>query len=329
MTILHGGIATFLKAPVVPPERSALEAAGANVAVIGLPDDTTTVTRPGASHGPRAVRDASAHFAFGEYYHYDYDVTISDFLSIVDCGDVDAVAGNARRTFERTEAALDEIYAASCFPVLVGGDHATTIPGARAFARHLNGQMGFIMFDTHLDTAPDIDGEELSHCCPVHRVLDLPNVDGRNVVIIGAHGAANPKLEKDVADAYGVTVFSVRDIDRLGIDEVSRRAVELAADGTESIYLSVDIDVLDGAFAWGTCGPEIGGMTGRELVRALEIVGAGPIGALDMVEVSPFLDPSGNTARAGARCLIDVLAQRAITIRDGAATRAAAVAGGN
>jgi agmatinase len=324
MTIVHGGIATFFKAPVVPPERAALEAAGANVAVIGLPDDTTTVTRPGASHGPRAVRDASAHFAFGEYYHYDYDVTISDFLTIVDCGDVDAVAGNAARTFERAAAALDEIYAASCFPVLIGGDHATSIPGARALARHTDGAMGFVMFDTHLDTAPDIDGEELSHCSPVHRVLDLPNVSGRNIVIVGAHGAANPKLEKDVADEHGITVFSVRDVDRLGIDEVARRAVEIAADGTETTYLSVDIDVLDGAFAWGTCGPELGGMTGRELVRALEIVGAGPIGALDMVEVSPFLDPSGNTARAGARIVIDVLAQRAIAVRDRSPTAAVA-----
>jgi agmatinase len=318
MTIVHGGIATFLKAPHVPPERTALQATGASVAILGLPDDTTTVTRPGASHGPRAVRDASSHFSFGEYYHFDYDVTISEHLTIVDCGDVDAVAGNAARTFQRTEAALDEIYAAGCFPVLIGGDHATTIPGARALARNTAGKMGFVMFDTHLDTAPNIDGEELSHCSPAHRVLDLPNVDGRNVVILGAHGAANPKLEKDVADEHGVTVFSVRDLDKLGIDEVARRSIDLASDGTETVYLSFDIGVLDGAFAWGTCGPEIGGMTGREAVRALEIIGAGTIGAMDMVEVSPFLDPSGATARVGARVVIDVLALQAIRARDGA-----------
>lgn len=317
MTIVHGGIATFLKAPVVPPERSALKEAGADVAILGLPDDTTTVTRPGASHGPRAVRDASAHFSWGEYYHYDQDITISEYLTIVDCGDVDAVAGNVARTFERTEAALAEIYAAGCFPVLIGGDHATTIPGARALARETKGQMGFIMFDTHLDTAPDVDGEELNHCCPAHRVLDLPNVDGRNCVILGVHGAANPKYEKEVAERFGVTVFSVRDIDRLGIDEVARRSLEVAGAGTDTIYLSFDIDVLDGAFAWGTCGPEIGGMTGRELVRALEIIAAGPIGAFDSVEVSPFLDPSGATARVGARAVIDVLAQRSIQVRDG------------
>lgn len=325
MTILHAGIATFLRAPQVAPERGALAAAGATAAVLGLPDDTTTVTRPGASHGPRAIRDASSHYAFGENYHYDYQITYSDHLSLVDCGDVDPVAGNAARTFERAETALQEIHSAGCFPILLGGDHATTIPGVRALARQRHGPMGFIIFDTHLDTAPDIDGETLSHCCPVHRAVDLPNVDGHNVVIIGVHGAANPKLEQEVAERLGITVFAMRDVERLGIEEVSKHALAIACEGTESLYLSVDIDVLDGAYAWGTCGPEIGGMTGRELVRGLEVIGAGPVSAMDCVEVAPFLDPSGYTARIAARVVIDVLALQALRIRDG---RTSAAAGG-
>ena len=310
MSVLHAGIATFLAAPYVPPERARLQEAGATIAVLGLPDDTTTVTRPGASHGPRAIRDASSHFAFGETYHLDYDVTISDHETIVDCGDVDPVAGNAARTFERTEAALAEIAAAGAFPVLLGGDHAALIPGGRAAARTLSGRMGLVMLDTHLDTAPDIDGELLSHCSPVHRLLDLDNVEGRNVAIIGVHGAANPKLELDVAREHGVHVFTVRDIDRDGVDAVCRWALEAVSDGTEGVYLSFDIDVLDGGFAWGTCGPEIGGMTGREVVRALEILSTADLVAMDCVEVAPFLDPSGNTARIGARAVIDVLAGR-------------------
>lgn len=315
MTVLHAGIATFLGAPYVPPERDALSAAGATVAVLGLPDDTTTVTRSGASHGPRAIRDASSHFAFGETYHFDYDVTISEHETIVDCGDVSPVAGNAARTFERAEAALAEIHAAGAFPVLLGGDHATLIPGARAAARALSGQMGLVMLDTHLDTAPDIDGEELSHCSPVHRVLDLDNVEGRNIAIIGAHGAANPRLELEVAEEHGVHVFSIRDIDRDGIEAVARQALEVVSDGTAGVYLSFDIDVLDGGFAWGTCGPEIGGMTGRELVKALEVLSAARLVAMDSVEVAPFLDPSGNTARIGARSVIDVLAGRIAATR--------------
>ena len=223
MAILHAGIATFLKAPPVAPERAALEEVGATVAVLGLPYDSTTVTRPGASHGPRAIRDASSHYSFGGGYHGDYDVTLSDHLTLVDCGDVDGAPGRAEETYERTERALDEIYAAGCFPVLLGGDHGTTIPGARALSRRLDGPMGFVMFDTHLDTAPEIDGEPLSHCCPAHRVLDLPNVEGRNMAIVGAYGAANPKLEKDVADEHGIAVLTVRDIDRDGIDAVVAR----------------------------------------------------------------------------------------------------------
>jgi agmatinase len=322
MAILHAGIATFLKAPPVDPERPALEQANATVAVLGLPYDSTTVTRPGASHGPRAIRDASSHYSFGGGYHGDYDVTLSEHLTLVDCGDVDGAPGRAEETYARTERALDEIYAAGCFPVLLGGDHGTTIPGARALSRHLDGPMGFVMFDTHLDTAPEIDGEPLSHCCPAHRVLDLPNVEGRNMAIVGIHGAANPKLEQEVADEHGIRVLTVRDIDDQGIDQVARRALEVATDGTVGVYLSVDIDVLDGAYAWGTCGPEIGGMTGRELVRALEIVAAGPVAAVDCVEVAPMLDPSGHTARVGARVVIDVLAARAHRLRDGATAEA-------
>jgi len=170
--------------------------------------------------------------------------------------------------------------------------------------------MGLVMLDTHLDTAPDIDGELLSHCSPVHRLLDLDNVEGRNVAIVGVHGAANPKLELDVAREHGVHVFTVRDIDRDGVEAVCRRALEAVSDGTEGVYLSFDIDVLDGGFAWGTCGPEIGGMTGREVVRALEILSTADLVAMDCVEVAPFLDPSGNTARVGARAVIDVLAGR-------------------
>ena len=322
MAILHAGIATFLKAPPVEPRGSTLAEAKATVGILGLPYDSTTVTRPGASHGPRAIRDASSHYSFGGGYHGDYDITLSDYLTLVDCGDVDGAPGRAEETYKRAERALDEIYAARCFPVLLGGDHGTTIPGARALSRELDGPMGFVMFDTHLDTAPEIDGEPLSHCCPAHRVLDLPNVEGRNMAIVGVHGAANPKLEKDVADEHGITVFTVREIDGLGIDEVARRALEVASDGTEGVYLSVDIDVLDGAYAWGTCGPEIGGMTGRELVRALEIVAAGPIAAVDCVEVAPMLDPSGHTARVGARVVIDVLAARARRLRDGVPSEA-------
>jgi arginase family enzyme len=152
MGILHAGIATFLKMPSVPPDPDALRSAGADVAVLGLPYDGTTVTRPGASHGPRAIRDASSHFAFGETYHSDYDVRTADHLRIVDCGDIDGVPGNAARTFAMTEGALDAIHSAGCFPVLIGGDHGTTIPGARSLARALDGPMGFIMFDTHLES---------------------------------------------------------------------------------------------------------------------------------------------------------------------------------
>ena len=85
----------------------------------------------------------------------------------------------------------------------------------------------------------------------MHRVLDLPNVEGPNIAIIGAHGAANPRIEREVAERHGVRVFTVHDIDRDGIAAVAQRALEAASDGTDGVYLSFDIDVLDGGFAGG------------------------------------------------------------------------------
>ena len=310
MTILHAGIATFLGAQYTPPQRDELRAAGATVAILGLPDDTTTVTRSGAGHGPRAIRDASSHFAFGGTYHLDYDVTISDHE-----------AEQIERANASTSTPVVFVHGLWLLPnswdrwaalFEEAGYVAALIPGARAAARAGVGRMGLVMLDTHLDTAPELDGEELSHCSPVARVLELDNVDGTSIAIIGAHGAANPRLELDAAREHGVHVFTVRDIEREGIDTVARRAIDAVSAGTDGVYLSFDIDVLDGGFAWGTCGPEIGGLTGRELVRALEILSAGRLVAMDCVEVAPFLDPSGNTARIAARAVIDVLAGRIV-----------------
>jgi agmatinase len=317
MTILHGGIATFLKAPVVEPERSALEAAGADVAVIGLPDDTTTVTRPGASHGPRAVRDASAHFAFGEYYHYDYDVTISDYLTIVDCGDIDAVAGNAARTFERAAAALDELRRL----VPPGADRRRPRhddPGRRALAAHRRRDgLRHVRHPSRHGTrhrrgrARTARPSTACSTCPTSTAATSSSrPTGRQ-----------PQIREGRRRRARRTVFSVRDIDRLGIDEVARRASRSPPTAPRP-HTSPSTSTLDGAFAWGTCGPEIGGMTGRS--SCVQSRSSPPARSAPWTwSVSPFLDPSGNTARAGAR-VIDVLALRAIAVREATAPVAAA-----
>ena len=89
----------------------------------------------------------------------------------VDCGDCDIALANAAKTFERAEADIGEILAAGALPVTLGGDHSITIPAVRAVRAHFDNP-GLVLIDTHLDTAPDVGGEELNHCCPITRAVD-------------------------------------------------------------------------------------------------------------------------------------------------------------
>lgn len=305
--VLHAGIASFLQSPIVEPKVDDLKSVGATHAIYGFPFDHTTITRPGSSHGPRAVRDASSQYL---PYHFDYDLNLSDSITLVDCGDVKAIPGSAAKTFAAAEADLDEIYKAGVMPIIVGGEHSTTIPGAASFARSKKGPLGLVMFDTHIDTAMDMGGEKLTHCAPITRSLDLEQYSAKNTVIIGMHGPANPVEERRWVEEHGVRMYTMEEIMDRGIKRVTREAMEIAWDGTDGVYLTIDLDCLDASFVPGTCAPEPGGLTSRELLHALKIVGEFGFSAFDIAEVAPQYDIGGITARMGCRIILDLLAAR-------------------
>jgi agmatinase len=289
--VLHAGIHGFLRSPVVRPDREELAAAAATHAVYGIPFDSTTLYRTGSMHGPKAVRDASAQFVS---YHYDYDLDLAEHIRLVDCGDAAAVPGNAARTLALAQADLEQILAAGAMPIVLGGEHTVTIAATR-------------VFDTHLDTATEIGGEELTYCAPVSRTLDLDAFAPGNVAIVGVHGPANPREERRWADEHGVRVFSTAEIERRGIVEVTQEAMALAWKETGGVYVSIDIDCLDAAYSPGGA-PEPGGLTSRELFAALrEVAGAG-YSAFDVVEVAPQYDLAGITATTACRVVLDLLA---------------------
>ncbi len=310
-SVLIANAGTFLKAPAVAPAASAIKASGCRVVVFGLPFDSTTIARPGAQLGPRAIRDASCHFLS---YHAEFEVDLFDELGIVDAGDVEVVPGNAQATLDRCADLVGEVLDAGALPVFFGGEHVTTIGGTWGVDRHRPGKYGLIMFDTHLDTAQAVGGERLNHCCPITRAMELGSFDPSKCVIIGPHGAMNPKAEVEYARHQGITVFSVRDVERLGPAIVAEQALAKVAEGTDGVYLSVDMDCLNSAESPGTCVPTLGGLTGRELLRMLEVVGRGNLVCMDLTEVNPAYD-SGITAMGACQVIVDTLAAYAIARR--------------
>jgi len=295
----------FLGAPFVAPAEQELRAAGATHAVYGVPFDSTTLFRTGSLHGPHAVRDASAQFL---PYHYDYDVDLDELLTLVDCGDAAAVPGSARTTFERAGADLRAIHAAGAVPIVLGGEHSVTIAAAAALAESREGPFGLVVFDTHLDTAEHIGGETLTYCAPVSRTLELEQFPAENASLVGIHGPANPREERAWAEERGLRVHDMAEVERRGIREVTAEAMERAWHGAKGVYVSIDIDVLDAAFAPGTSGAEPGGLTTRELLAAVGVVAAAGYTAFDVVEVAPQYDPAGITATAACRVVLDMLA---------------------
>jgi agmatinase len=204
------------------------------------------------------------------------------------------------------EALVRQVVEAGVVPVVLGGDHSIAEPDIRAVAsRH--GAVGLVHFDTHTDTGTEVFGVEVSHGTPMYRLVRDGHVDPRRYVQIGLRGYWPGERELAWQREQGITSFFMHDVRELGIDAVVERAAAIAGDGPT--FLSVDIDVLDPAFAPGTGTPEPGGMTSGDLLRAcrtlasrLRIVG------MDLVEVIPTAVGSADvTALAAERVVREVL----------------------
>jgi guanidinobutyrase len=302
--LLHAGLTgSFLQLPHVAPRADALRAHGAKAAVYGLPFDATNISRTGANYGPRAIRDVSR---MSLTYNATVDMDVLD-LNPVDTGDCAIALANPEKTFARAQADISEIVAGGALPLTLGGDHSITIPAARAVQEHYD-DAGFVLIDTHLDTAPDVGGEELNHCCPIPRAIEA-GFDPTKVALIGISGWMNPRTELAYCRQHGITVIWLEDIWEHGTRWAIERALEVAGGG-DGIYMSFDVDALDGAYAPGTCCPTPAGMTSREAIELVRgIAGSGLVG-FDVVETAPSLEGnvSSITALIAARVTLEAMA---------------------
>lgn len=301
--LLHAGTGgTFMRLPRLTADTKALKDAGVTAAFLGFPWDAMCISRTGTNMGPKAIRDASDQFSF---FNANLDLDLSDHYTFADCGDVPVVPGSAVKTMKLAEDMVDEIMASGAMPITLGGDHSVSIACVRAFAKHVK-KPGLILVDSHFDTALEVGGEELSHCCPITRAVDA-GFDPRNIVIIGTNGWMNPRNELEYIREKGITLMPLEMIIEKGPSVVAREAAEIAGNGTDSVYLTFDIDAIDGAYAPGTGVPAPGGMTSREaisLIRELAKVG---LGGFDLVEVSPSYDHDGITSRLAVQLILEAL----------------------
>jgi agmatinase len=303
------GLLTF---GAVPYTEDPAELAGADVAIIGAPTDDLVSDRPGARFGPRGIRAASC--PSGPHLEAGVDAFVA--LRVLDYGDAPVLPADPARTHEAIERTVCEVLNAGAIPIVLGGDHGIAEPDIRACARR-HGPLGLVHFDAHTDTGREVFGVEISHGTPMYRLVEQGHIDPRRYVQIGLRGYWPGETEFSWQSERGIASIFMHEVRELGIDAVAERAITAVGDGPA--YLSLDIDVLDPAFAPGTGTPEPGGMSTADLFRAAQLLASrlDLVGA-EVVEVIPTAVGSSDiTALAAERLVREILTGLAIRRRLG------------
>ena len=281
----------FLKAPPLAADHP--------FAVAGIAWDGSTTNRPGARLGPRAIREASHMLCDGTHPWFG-----TTPLGIVgDAGDLALPNTSLERMREAMTPLVEPLIRAHRVAWL-GGDHSITLPLLRAYRRLLGRPLAVIHFDAHCDTWSDHFGEPSGHGTWVYEAIAEGLVERSAFVQIGIRSAGERAAVRYVADQGGLilTARELRGLEspaQLGPVIASIRG-RLAAAGHPPLYLSLDIDCLDPAFAPGTGTPEPGGLTSNQVLTLLEELADLPFVGMDCVEVSPPYDHAELTSHAAA-----------------------------
>lgn len=257
--------------------------------IIGLPMDSTASFRPGTRHAPYRVREVSEGV---EEYSIYQDRSLEE-ISFYDAGDVTIPFGNIQESLKRMEETARELLALQKKIFSIGGEHLVSLPIIKAYAEKYP-EMAVIQMDAHADLREDYLGESLSHATVMRHVLQV--VGEKNLYQLGIRSGTREEMQyaKAYSNLYLNRFLSV-------LDEVKEKI------GSRPVYISLDIDVLDPAFAPGTGTPEAAGISSRELIKALLDLGELNVVGFDVVEISPPYDTGENTSILGAKILREVL----------------------
>lgn len=291
------GLRTFARLPPLA------DVGRADVAVLGAPFDGATTFRAGARFGPAAIREASLLLR-----PYNETQAISPFaaVQVADAGDAPATPVDLEAGHAAIEAEARAIGDGGGRVLGLGGDHSVSLPLLRA-ASAAHGALSLVQLDAHTDTWDSYFGARYTHGTIFRRAAEEGLIDPGASVQIGLRGSLYGPEDLDDNRALGFTTLLAREFDSASVTG----ALELIGSRVRSpLYVTVDIDVLDPAFAPGTGTPEAGGLTSRELLALLSgIAGlAVEVAAADVVEVSPPYDPAGVTAVAAANAAYELIA---------------------
>ncbi len=262
--------------------------------VMGVPYDLGTSARPGARFGPGAIRQASAQLRW-EKRRWPWQFALDSSINVIDYGDLDYADGDSADMVETTTRHAARVLAADKFLLCFGGDHFVSLPLLRATAQ-VHGEVALVHFDAHTDT--EQSDLEFYHGSMFHRGLQEGLLDPTTSIQLGIRTEFDTgSHELAVLDASWVNDHSADD----AIARIHERV------GNRPVYLSIDIDCLDPAYAPGTGTPVVGGISTDKLLQILRGMTTHNIVAADVMEVAPAYDPAEITALAAATIGLELL----------------------
>lgn len=264
-------------------------------AVIGVPFDGAVTNRPGARFGPQEIRRASLMLCDG--LHPVFEVSPAEVTG--DAGDMLLPNASGLPAVRDAIGAQAAPWMARHHCVFIGGDHSITLPLLRA-AKAVHGELALIHFDAHCDTWVDHFGEPSGHGTWTYEAIQEGLVSPAHTVQIGLRSSGERAAREYVRDQGGLiyTARSLRGLDGDAMKPVIAEILERL--GSRPVYLTLDIDCLDPAFAPGTGTPEPGGMTSSQVLTLLEAFAGLNFVGMDCVEVAPAYDHAELTSQAAA-----------------------------
>jgi agmatinase len=272
-----------------------------DVALLGVPFDTGVTYRVGGRFGPGAVRDASVML---RPYNPNLEIAPFEHLSCIDYGDVAIVPGYIERSYAAIEAAVAPIVEAGVIPLLIGGDHACTLPHLRG--TRSRGPVAVIDFDSHTDAWDSYFGEKYNHGTWMRRAIEEGLVDVAHSIEVGLRGPIYAAQDwTGLRSELGLDYLTTEDVLRIGPAATAAAIRERVGD--RPAFISFDIDVVDPAFAPGTGTPEPGGLSAHDALAIVRRLTGIDFVGFDVVEVIPAYDPAGQTAFLAANLAYEML----------------------
>lgn len=297
----YAGVPSFMRLPYLAaddPRRAEVD-----IGIFGLPWDGATSNRPGARHGPRALRDASTMI---REMNRSTGQLPFQAARIADLGDVAMSPVDQDEALENAQAFVAGVLGQGTRPFMVGGDHLCTLTVLRELRAARGEAFGLVLLDSHTDLYPPyFGGKTLTHGNPFRQAIEEGCVDPTRCVMAGMRGTSYNTSDFDFGHEKGVRIMPIEECMARGWTSVMQVCREVV--GYAPTYVSFDIDFVDPAFAPGTGTPEVGGPTSFEAIscvralRGLDIIGA------DLVEVSPPFDNGGITSWLGASVMFELI----------------------